>query len=182
MAFFTSQTRPLRRETSQRRQPEVFLAVISLPLAVTDVCRRRILSSLMADLGPEEPKKVFWDTAPPLILGSGWPCHTPLSEGLDLPLVVWGWSALYTAILRKVVGKYVRPTIQKGNMGYDQYTVPDTVAVETSFCCFPLAPANICPWPIVSFFQIPLKNSKLKTTHNTLRDCRVHFSRQPFSK
>ena len=47
MAFFTSQTRPLRRETSQRRQPEVFLAVISLPLAVTDVCRRRILSRLM---------------------------------------------------------------------------------------------------------------------------------------
>ena len=47
MAFFTSQTRPLRRETSQRRQPEVFLAVISLPLAVTDVCRRRILSRLV---------------------------------------------------------------------------------------------------------------------------------------
>ena len=47
MAFFTSQTRPLRRETSQRRQPEVFLAVISLPLAVTDVCRRQILSRLM---------------------------------------------------------------------------------------------------------------------------------------
>ena len=46
MAFFTSQTRPLRRETSQRRQPEVFLAVISLPLAVTDVCRRQILSRL----------------------------------------------------------------------------------------------------------------------------------------
>ena len=47
MAFFTSQTRPLRWETSQRRQPEVFLAVISLPLAVTDVCRRRILSRLL---------------------------------------------------------------------------------------------------------------------------------------
>ena len=47
MAFFTSQTRLLRRETSQRRQPEVFLAVISLPLAVTDVCRRQILSRLM---------------------------------------------------------------------------------------------------------------------------------------
>ena len=47
MAFFTSQTRPLRRETSQRRQPEVFVAVISLPLAVTDVCRRRILSRLI---------------------------------------------------------------------------------------------------------------------------------------
>ena len=47
MAFFTSQTRPLRRETSQRRQPEVFLAVSSLPLAVTDVCRRWILSRLI---------------------------------------------------------------------------------------------------------------------------------------
>ena len=47
MAFFASQTRPLRRETSQRRQLEVFLGVISLPLAVTDVCRRRILSRLL---------------------------------------------------------------------------------------------------------------------------------------
>ena len=47
MAFFTSQTRPLRRETSQRGQPEVFLVVISLLLAVTDVCRGRILSRLM---------------------------------------------------------------------------------------------------------------------------------------
>ena len=47
MAFFTSQTRPLRREILQRRQPEVFLAVISLPLAVTDVYRRRILSRLL---------------------------------------------------------------------------------------------------------------------------------------
>ena len=26
--------------------------------------------------------------------------------------------------------KNVRATIPKGNMGYDQYTVPDTVAVE----------------------------------------------------
>ena len=31
---------------------------------------------------------------------------------------------------KKVVGKNVRATIPKGNMGYDQYTVPDTVAVE----------------------------------------------------
>ena len=30
--------------------------------------------------------------------------------------------------------------------------------------------------------KISLKNSELKTTHNTLRDCRVHFFRQPFSK
>lgn len=47
MASFTLQTRPLRRETSQQRQPEVILAVTSLPLAVPDVCRCRILSSLM---------------------------------------------------------------------------------------------------------------------------------------
>ena len=42
----------------------------------------------------------------------------------------------YTAILRNVVGKYVRATIPKGNMGYDQYAVPDTVAVERTFVAF----------------------------------------------
>ena len=30
----------------------------------------------------------------------------------------------YTVISRKVVGKNVHATIPKGNMGYDQYTVP----------------------------------------------------------
>ena len=42
----------------------------------------------------------------------------------------------YTAISRKVVEKYVPATIPKGNMGYDQYTVPDTVAVEPTFVTF----------------------------------------------
>ena len=42
----------------------------------------------------------------------------------------------YTAISRKVVGKNVHATILKGNMGYDQYTVPDTVAVEPTFVAF----------------------------------------------
>ena len=28
---------------------------------------------------------------------------------------------------------------------------------RTYFCCFPLALANICPWPLVPFFQISLK-------------------------
>ena len=41
-----------------------------------------------------------------------------------------------TAISRKAVGKNVHATIPKGNMGYDQYTVPDTVAVKTSFIAF----------------------------------------------
>ena len=42
----------------------------------------------------------------------------------------------YTAISRKVVGRNVQATIPKGNMGYDQYTVPDTVAVEPTFVAF----------------------------------------------
>ena len=39
----------------------------------------------------------------------------------------------YTAISRRVVGKNVHATIPKGNMEYDQYTVPGTVAVKNSF-------------------------------------------------
>ena len=30
----------------------------------------------------------------------------------------------------------VHATIPKGNMGYDQYTLPDTVAVEPTFVAF----------------------------------------------
>ena len=88
----------------------------------------------------------------------------------------------YTAISRKVVAKTVHTTIPKGNMGYDQYTCSWHCSCRTYFCCFPLALANIHPWPLLPFFEIYLKNSELKTTHNTFRDCRVHFFRQPFSK
>ena len=52
-----------------------------------------------------------------------------ISITIDIPQI----SALYTAISRKVVGENVHGTIPKGNMGYDQYTVPDTVAVEPAF-------------------------------------------------
>ena len=52
----------------------------------------------------------------------------------------------------------------------------------TYIYCFPLALADIRPWPFVPFFQISLKNSELKTTYNTFRDCRRHFFREPFSK
>ena len=55
-------------------------------------------------------------------------------------------------------------TIPKGNMGYDRFTVPETVAVEPTFVAFPLALVNIRLWPLVPFFQISLKNSELKTT------------------
>ena len=64
---------------------------------------------------------------------------------------------LYTAISRKVVGKNVHATIPKGNMGYDQYTVPDDCSCRTYFCCFPLALENTFPWPFVpivsNFFE-----------------------------
>ena len=73
-------------------------------------------------------------------------------------------------------------TIPKGSMGYDQYTVPSDCSCRTYLFCFPLTLANMCPWPLVPFFQFPLENRADKTTHNTFRDCRVHFFRQPFSK
>ena len=44
-----------------------------------------------------------------------------------------GVYSLYTAISRKVVGKHVHATIPKGNMGYEQYAVPDNVAVKHTF-------------------------------------------------
>ena len=42
----------------------------------------------------------------------------------------------YTAISRKVVGENVHAIIPKGDMGYDQYSVPDTIAVEPTFVAF----------------------------------------------
>ena len=43
---------------------------------------------------------------------------------------------MYTAISRKVVRKSMHATIPKGNMGYDQYAVPDIVSVESSIIAF----------------------------------------------
>ena len=52
-------------------------------------------------------------------------------------------------------------------------TVPDFVALEPHFCCFPLVLANTrlwpAVWPLMPFFQI------------CSRDCHVHSFRQPFS-
>ena len=39
----------------------------------------------------------------------------------------------FTAISRQVVEKNAHATIPKGNMGYDQYTLSNTVAVEPTF-------------------------------------------------
>ena len=46
------------------------------------------------------------------------------------------FSQVYTAISKKVVGKYVHATIPRGSLGYVQYAVPDTVAVEPTFVAF----------------------------------------------
>ena len=45
------------------------------------------------------------------------------------------WRVIYS-YFEKVVGKHVHATIPKGNVGYVQYTVPDTVAVEPTFVSF----------------------------------------------
>ena len=42
----------------------------------------------------------------------------------------------YRAISRRAVGKSVHATIPKDIMGCDQYTVPDTVAVEPCLVTF----------------------------------------------
>ena len=63
---------------------------------------------------------------------------------------------LYTELMRylqlfreRLSEKKVHATIPKGNMGYDQYTVPDYCSCRTYFCCFPLALGNTFPWPFV---------------------------------
>ena len=36
-------------------------------------------------------------------------------------------------------------------------TIPKGIVHGTYICCLPLALANIRPWPLVQFFEIPLK-------------------------
>ena len=59
----------------------------------------------------------------------------------------------------------IHATIPKGNMGYDQYTVPDTVAVDPTFLR-----------SLVPFLQIPFKISELNTAHNPFRIDACTFS------
>ena len=144
-------------------------------------------------------KRTKWRTEPPAcpipasmgppFAGSGWVVSGLLADrfrsqfGTNTILTYCvELLVLYTAISRKVDRQNVHATTPKGNMGYDQYTVPNDCSCRTYFCCFSLALANICSWPLVPFFQISSENRADKTTHNTFRDCQVHFFRQPFSK
>ena len=58
----------------------------------------------------------------------------PITLGLNIHWCIW--NKVYTAISRRVVRKNVHVKIPKSNMGYDQYTVPDTAAVEPTFAAF----------------------------------------------
>ena len=61
--------------------------------------------------------------------------HDEVVEQIDLNSMLNATETIPT-VSRKVAGKIVDATIPKGNMGYDQYTVPDTVAGKTSFVAF----------------------------------------------
>ena len=65
-------------------------------------------------------------------------CGQPSNEILLMILKFCSFHRMYlhTAISRKVVGRNVHVTILKGNMGYDQYTIPDFVAVKPTFVVF----------------------------------------------
>ena len=101
----------------------------------------------------------------------------PGNKSLPFTQTCWSIRICYTAISIKIVGKNVHATISKCNMGYDQYTVPDTVAVEPAFVTF--LQHSQTPVHGLSCHSFRLL---FKTTHNTFRDCRVHFFRQAFSK
>ena len=57
-----------------------------------------------------------------------------------------------------------------------------TLPVEPTFVAFLQQSQTHFVGLLYQFFQISLKNSELKTTHNAFQDCRVHFFRRPFSK
>ena len=65
-----------------------------------------------------------------------------------------GLDCTRIAILRNV-GKNVHATVPKGNMGYDQYTVTDTAAVEPTFLACLLMVNNVPSFS--KFFKGSLK-------------------------
>ena len=67
-------------------------------------------------------------------------------------------------------------TIPKRNMGYDQYNFPDSVAVESNLCCFPLAVAHIRPWPFVPILSYVFEEQRTENhTQYPSRLSRVLF-------
>ena len=70
-------------------------------------------------------------------------------------------------------------------MGYNQYTVPDTIAVEPILLLLSFSIRNhmstVSCAILSNFFEEQLVNSKPPTNY-TFRDCGMHFFRQPFLK
>ena len=65
----------------------------------------------------------------------------------------WKHSPSLQLLRKRLSKKNVYAPIPKGNMGCNQYTVRNDRSCRSYFCCFPLALANICPWPPVQFTQ-----------------------------
>ena len=138
--------------------------------------------------------------------------YTPISIKVALGILLWPlkaivwWSlkqsiALYSAFQwpnlkatfieigvqlfrERLSEKNVHATIPNGNMGYDQYSVPDDCSCRSYFCCFPLALTNICSWPLVLFFQNSIQNHPQTLTvgigactfsHNLSRNSYMRF-------
>ena len=66
----------------------------------------------------------------------------------------------HTANSRKVVGKKcARDNPRNGNMGYDQYTVPDDSSCRPYFCCVPFSTRKHMSIASRAILSISLKNS-----------------------
>ena len=88
----------------------------------------------------------------------------------------------HTVISRKVVGKMCTRQSRKAIWDMINTMFLTTTPVEPTFVAFLEHFQTHFHGLLYQFFQISLKNSELKTTHNVFRDCRVQFFRQPFSK
>lgn len=85
-------------------------------------------------------------------------------------------SNIYSYFEKGCVGKNVHASIPKVTWNLiNTLFLTLYSSCRTYFFRFLLALANMRPWPLVTLLQISLKNNELKTTHNTLRDCHVHF-------
>ena len=94
-----------------------------------------------------------------------------------------GWKLHLLVYFKRGCRKKCACDNPKGNMGYYQHTVPETIAVEPTFVAFlSHSQTYVHGWPLMPFFQISLKNRELKTIYNTFQDCCIHFFQQPFLK
>ena len=59
-----------------------------------------------------------------------------IRKGVSLSRIWLIRMLLFMLLRERLSEKKVHATIPKGNMGYDQYTVPDTVTVEPTFVAF----------------------------------------------